>query len=73
MSNENYIKELETRVDRQRHKIITLEYELDRVRSQASVFCKNTLKIFEILGFEDKDVLQMYRDIANGLDKADYS
>lgn len=73
MSNENYIKQLETRVDKQRHRIISLEYELDRVRSQASVFCKNTLRIFELLGFEDKDVIQMYRDIANGLDKADYS
>ena len=67
MSQENYIKELETRVERQRHRIITMEYDLDNLRSQTSVFARNTLKIFQLLGFKEEHVIQMYKDIVNGL------
>jgi hypothetical protein len=67
MSTENYIKELETRVNRQRHRIISLEYDLDNLRSQTAVFAKNTLKIFKVLGFKEEHVIQMYKDIVNGL------
>lgn len=60
---DRYIEELETRVDRQRHRIISLQYDLDRIRTQASVFSKKTLKIFTLLGFREEDVIDMYRTV----------
>lgn len=60
MTQEQYIKELEERIDRQRHTIISLKYKLDRKVEQSSKFANNTLELFSALGYRKEDVISMY-------------